>query len=378
MPYFPSSQNLPELLHNPSAIAALVSIGIHGLFALSLPTLSASSQQKEQNIKGTVKVVALTPTEQSRLPQPTSLPPLNTNIQPLPLPITPPLTSLPPVPLLPPPGNYSSNIPLIRLPPIYREDTPRTTSPLHRRQLTIQIPQEKRLPMRRRISDQFKIDEQPSSTIPPFTQPQVRETEAPRSENSEPKTEIQPENSSQPQVTTTTPEQQSTPEPTPVAQQPQPSPQVTQSPPQQQITRDEASTTDKDKLNNILAWVTKTRNPQDQNLEQSLVDFLTKWRKQEASTINLSPPYPKAACLNKLAGTAVMAVLVDSKGQLTEEPSLIESSGYPIFNQVALEAAKTSQFPNNIGKTQPYKVEVKFEYDSKLCSEAIPSPSPTQ
>ncbi|HEY9812550.1 MAG TPA: hypothetical protein V6D31_03285, partial [Candidatus Sericytochromatia bacterium] len=98
MSYFPSSQNLPELLLNPGAIATVVSIGIHGLLALSLPTLSAFSQPKEQKIQSSVQVVALTPTEQSRLPQTTSLPALTTNTQPLPL--TPPLTSLPPVPLL--------------------------------------------------------------------------------------------------------------------------------------------------------------------------------------------------------------------------------------------------------------------------------------
>ena len=49
MSYFPSSQNLPELLHHPSAIAALISIGIHGLLALSLPTLSAASKPEESS-----------------------------------------------------------------------------------------------------------------------------------------------------------------------------------------------------------------------------------------------------------------------------------------------------------------------------------------
>ncbi len=376
MSYFPSSKNFPELLLNPGAIAVVVSIGIHGLLALSLPTLSADSKQEEQNIRSTVKVVALTPTEQSRIPQTTSLPPLTTNTQPLPL--TPPITSLPTVPLLPPPSNYSSNIPLIRLPPVYREDTLPPVPRLRPRSLIIQIPLERRSQARSKNSSPFKIDDRPFFANREFPQPDVKVTDAPRSENTEPKTEVQPDNSSQPQVTNTTPEQQSTPEQTTVAQQPQPEPQATVESSQQQITFNATGTTKEEGRKNIIAWVTKTRNPQDQDLEQSLVDFLTKWSKPEAPTISLSPAYPKAACLNKLAGTAVMAVLVDGKGQLTEEPSLIESSGYDIFNQTALEAAKTSQFPNNIGKTQPYKVEVKFEYDSNLCSQPTPSPTPTQ
>ncbi|HEY9690778.1 MAG TPA: energy transducer TonB [Oculatellaceae cyanobacterium] len=372
MSYFPSSQNLPELLLNPSAIAVVVSIGIHGLLALSLPTLSADSKEEEQNIRRSVEVVALTPTEQARLPQTTSLPPLTTNTQPLPL--TPPLTSLPVVPLLPPSGNYSSNIPLIRLPPISRNDTLPPVSPLRPRPLIIQIPQERRLQPRR----QFKIDDRPFFANREFPQPDVRETEAPRSENSEPKTEVQPDNSSQPQVIDTTPEPQSTPEPTPVAQQPQPEPQASIDPSQQQITRDETGTSDEAGRNNLIAWATKTRNPQDQDLGQSFVDLLEKLRKGEAPIISLSPAYPKAACPNKLAGAAVMGVLVDAKGQLAEEPFLIKSSGYAIFNQIAQEALKVYQFQNNIGKTQPYIVDVKFEYDSKLCSEPTPSPTPTQ
>ncbi len=377
MSYFPSSQNLPELLLNPSAIAVVVSIGIHGLLALSLPTLSASSLQQEQNTRSTVKVVALTPTEQSRLPQTTPLPPLTNNIQPLPL--TPPITSLPVVPLLPPPGNYSSNTPLIPLPPVYREDTPPPLSRLRQRSLIFPSPEERRPPPESKNSSPYKIDDRPFNALQEFPQPDVKETDAPRSENTKPKTEVQPDNSSQPQVTTTsTPEPQSTPQPTPIAQQPQPQPQATVQPSQQQVTRDETGTTDEAALRNINAWATKTRNGQDQGLGQIIVDWFPKWKKGEAPPISLNLRYPTEACPNQWVGTAVMGVLVDGKGQLTEEPFLIKSSGYDIFNQTAQKALKAYQFQNNIGKTQPYIVNVTFEYDSKLCSQATPSPTPTQ
>ncbi|HEY9812248.1 MAG TPA: TonB family protein, partial [Candidatus Sericytochromatia bacterium] len=153
-------------------------------------------------------------------------------------------------------------------------------------------------------------------------------------------------------------------------QHPPRAPQTTQQPPLN-ITRDPTGTSDEDALRNITAWATKTRDGQDQDLGQSFVDLLDQLRKKEAPTITISPSYPKAACPNNLAGAAVMGVLVDGKGQLTEEPFLIKSSGYAIFNQTAQEAVKAYQFQNNIGKTQPYIVEVKFEYDSKLCSEPM-------
>ena len=73
-----------------------------------------------------------------------------------------------------------------------------------------------------------------------------------------------------------------------------------------------------------------------------------------------------------------MGVVVDAKGQLTEEPFLIKSSGYAFFNQIAQETLKTYQFQNNLGKTQPYIVDVKFEYDSKLCSEPMSNWTPAQ
>ncbi len=161
MSYSSLIQSVPEVWRSSSGLAALASLGIHGLVLVSLPFMSLNSP--DDQLPQTVGIVALTPEEQSRLPQvvpqgvtqttipPTTgqsdLPPLPPSEQavqseilpPLPptpsyLPPPPPINtptyqypisnSLPssqvptPIPLPPPPENRSfSQYPLSQLPP---------------------------------------------------------------------------------------------------------------------------------------------------------------------------------------------------------------------------------------------------------------------
>ena len=69
MSYLSFIKDLPGKVSQPPVIAALASVGLHGLLAYTLPSLSASSKPEEQKPRGTVKVVQLTPAEQSRIPQ---------------------------------------------------------------------------------------------------------------------------------------------------------------------------------------------------------------------------------------------------------------------------------------------------------------------
>jgi hypothetical protein len=82
LPDLLTSENLAkgvEIMKRPAAIAIVASIGIHGLLGLSFPMISSSSSPKDKQTP--VKLVDLTPSEQSKLPQsPTSgiaLPPLS-------------------------------------------------------------------------------------------------------------------------------------------------------------------------------------------------------------------------------------------------------------------------------------------------------------
>lgn len=161
MSYSSLIQSVPEAWRSSSGLAALASLGIHGLILVSLPFMSLNSP--DDQLPQTVGIVTLTPEEQSRLPQvvpqgvtqttipPTTgqsdLPPLPPSEQavqseilpPLPptpsyLPPPPPINtptyqypisnSLPssqvptPIPLPPPPENRSfSQDPFSQLPP---------------------------------------------------------------------------------------------------------------------------------------------------------------------------------------------------------------------------------------------------------------------
>ncbi len=70
-------KSFPQMLSQPTGIAVMASVGIHGLLGLTLPYLPLASQEKPGSPR-TVQLVELTPAELSRLPQ-----------------AAPPLTSLP-------------------------------------------------------------------------------------------------------------------------------------------------------------------------------------------------------------------------------------------------------------------------------------------
>ncbi|HEY9632902.1 MAG TPA: TonB family protein, partial [Coleofasciculaceae cyanobacterium] len=92
---FPSLiKTLPLKLFQPTGIAVMASIGIHALVGVSLPYLPLASQEKQGPLRN-VRLVELSPAEQSRLPQPAPLPSFPNQLQSLyPLPSA-PSTSLP-------------------------------------------------------------------------------------------------------------------------------------------------------------------------------------------------------------------------------------------------------------------------------------------
>ncbi|BCL39300.1 hypothetical protein [Nostoc sp. MS1] len=130
MSYVSLLKNIPEILVQPTGIAAIASLGIHGAIALIVPLMPVDSNKSNQSSQKSVGVLQLSQADQSRLPQSQNpnpvgfqaqlplqsqfpqqpqlgnLPNLNaqsTTLPPLPPPITPPI-ALPPVYTTP--GNY--------------------------------------------------------------------------------------------------------------------------------------------------------------------------------------------------------------------------------------------------------------------------------
>ncbi|MGL5836454.1 MAG: energy transducer TonB, partial [Waterburya sp.] len=106
-------------------------------------------------------------------------------------------------------------------------------------------------------------------------------------------------------------------------------------------------TSNKEANNNYLLWVNKVKNPRPEEIE-------------------INGVYPRDACMLKLQGSSVFGVLVNPKGKVVDL-DLLKGSKYPIFNQQGNQNLRSAILPNNTKKPKPYYVEVKYEYDDKIC-----------
>ncbi len=70
MSYVSLLKNLPEILSQPTGIAAIASLGIHGAIALIVPLMPVNSNKSsETNTAKAVGLIELSPADQNRLPQ---------------------------------------------------------------------------------------------------------------------------------------------------------------------------------------------------------------------------------------------------------------------------------------------------------------------
>lgn len=131
MSYVSVLKNIPELLSQPTGIAAIASLGIHGAIAFLMPLMPVTSSKEASPKTKTVGLVELNQAAQSRLPNSTPLvgiqPPVSVLPQVPPLNLAtiqqPPISSLPPLPPAPdstqlvlPPLPKSPNIAIASLP----------------------------------------------------------------------------------------------------------------------------------------------------------------------------------------------------------------------------------------------------------------------
>jgi len=108
-----------------------------------------------------------------------------------------------------------------------------------------------------------------------------------------------------------------------------------------------ANTSDEDARRNYIAWAKEVQNINPQQL-------------------TLNGIYPKDACVGKLEGTTTYGVTVNEAGSIVST-QLIKSSGYPLFNDLALRQIRNYNFSNDTGTNQPYHVYVKYNYNPDIC-----------
>lgn len=342
---------LPSPLLNrfrePMVLAALASIGLHGLLWVVLPLLPEPPQAQEADVQRPVELIELTPAEQSRLPDfslpdldlppltapgsasgsATALPPLTGSTSPdfslTPLPNQPPV-GLPPLfvpPLPPPPPFFSSRPPAFDI-------SPRTTPP-------------------------------PSPRVSPTSPPSP--TPGGRSPSASP-----------------TPTTSPTPTASPAGSQTPAPPDADASPAPPALTAEERALI--------------TLNPELANQSQSvgLATFSTWFNEQarpwlgDQTTVEIpkrevNAGYPPLACQIPLGNnvvSVVVGVLVDADGKVVADPApaLLWPSGYPIFNQEAIAVAQRQTF--EAGNKRAFQVTVNFRYDQDGCAAPATAPSP--
>mgnify|MGYP002654509695 CR=1 FL=1 len=99
-------------------------------------------------------------------------------------------------------------------------------------------------------------------------------------------------------------------------------------------------------------------------------------------TEELTADYPKLACPLKperrdQVPRAVVGVVINSDSKIVGDPKLLQSSGYALFNQEALQLAKSHAFKNDSGNNRVYLLAVNFKYSDEVCpaglSPAVPA-----
>ncbi|MBD2099079.1 energy transducer TonB [Trichocoleus sp. FACHB-591] len=395
MSYWSLIKSLPEVLRQPSGIAAIASVGVHGLLWVVLPVLPLSSKTTESEAQRPVKLVELTPAEQGRLPSfatpQLSLPPLpkTTNLFPS-LPSLQSSNSLPSsssspynLPLFAPPPSGFSFSPSVPLPaplglpttqiPIPDAPAPRISEPAQSSRPTIAF------------QDQPGLDaiQQNSQALQSQNLPQLPQLEASAPETINfPPTDLSPSEpvTPQPQPPSNSPEQ-TTPPATTQALPPEteqaaapntppsaPGPRPDKIPAEAIARLREAQ----QRQQELYAYdATGTSNEEASGTLSDWTEETSQSTGKDFKRLELKPSYPTAACPRKLNGQATFGVVVDADGKIVGELARIQSAGYRLLNQKAEEAVRAYEFEGT-GESQPYLVSLPFNYSSDTCAD-IPS-----
>ncbi|MBR8827543.1 MAG: energy transducer TonB [Gomphosphaeria aponina SAG 52.96 = DSM 107014] len=99
---------------------------------------------------------------------------------------------------------------------------------------------------------------------------------------------------------------------------------------------------------------------------KNYADWLASVPKKTPIEFNFTGIYPQDACLRQIEGTTVYGVLVDTNGKVTDA-KLLQSSGYLLLNQQALQEINASTWLNTAPQSPSYRVSVNFEYKSQIC-----------
>lgn len=335
-------KNAQQWLKHPAVWSGIASVGLHGLLFALLPLLPTEAlKENPPDLQRSVDLVELTPEEQQRLPDfPDEL-----------------LIDLPPIAQTPsqsPPDLFST------LPPLPSEPVPPLDPsfvnplPLPPFPIFPILPPPPRTPLQ----------------IPTPTPPSPQASPSP-SPSPSPQASPAPDATPQPEASPA-PDASPVPAPTETAENPPASPQP--SPSEQLIARQQElrelysynpeGTSNEAALQSDTGWLEQISTQLGDNWNEDAQKNLAPSR-----IIEIAGAYPRAACTRRLAASVILGVMVDGEGKLVEEPvppTILRSSGYGVFNQLAIEAVVAHSF-EAIGKPLPYRVLVEFQPTDEVC-----------
>ena len=403
---------LSEPLRQPFWWAALASVTLHGVFGVNAPKISnlIYGGNSSKNLPGSVGFVELTPTEMGRLPQ--TIPAVGKNgklpgsIAPVPLlrNLTPPLPpasspiNLPALPPGMPPPGFFSPLPPSPLPSLTPPTPPTTSTPTVVKTPTVKIPLA--IPPQPPANQFLPPSDNFGSNAPP--PPPSPSPELPRflpggaDEYDPAKLQLKIDQAAVPGVTKidiATPKDF------------QPGGRYSSEPDlgQQNLTPktpEQIAQENFDRNNQAFQRGQSSDRSSDQNNQKQNErnGYLNVFQQLQVpypnllpikETVVVNPPYPPAACAEKLTGIAMFGAVVDDKGDVKtlSERTRISSVGSPILDNAAKDATAPDSIiksgikftPANPNTYKFYQLAISFKYDEKVCSgtSVKASPAPT-
>lgn len=410
MSYSSVIQSVPEVWRSSTGLAALASLGIHGLLLVSLPFISLNSP--DDQLPQTVGIVALTPEEQSRLPQlvpqgvpQTTIPPTTAQSDLPPLPPSEQAVQSEILPPLPPTPSY--------LPPPPPINTPTYQYPISNSLPSSQVPTPIPLPPppenRSFSQDPFSqlpppepnqaIKNQqlaPPRVVPPGTLPSTTELKKSEFATANKPNLIPPNtNQTQNQATNNRTNQQPL---TPAALPERAKQELIAR--RNAIIRERSANKISSNSNQRLAAVLQRRRQTASSNQRLAAVLQRRQQQQNGSTPNqlsrttrqtiaqidafkeqqqrtlqafptaaIQPPirYKIKTCDKQLdGGVAVLAAVVNSKGKIISGPDLLSKNSSAAVGQAAKTFVKEYSFPKTANPVnQSFRLD--FSYDLKNC-----------
>lgn len=414
-----SAKSASNFFTEPSTIAILVSLGIHGLVFAFLPLFSSGTSSAEVQPPEPVSVVELTPEQQSRLPDlersPRSLlpsspfdsgsfgltpPPPNGDLFPGADSFSSPSASrVPPSPISP--GgilsrrpSVSSGFPSTRYPTSRSipgsVPAPRTVRPAIPSQPQPQPqPSAPATPSDPLASGSFGT----SGSIPALDEliarsrtPQPAEEGTGNAEDLIPS--ATPDASPSPSDPETSPSPEANPSPDAEAGDPgeeteNPDEEVAVAPSPSPSPAPEAGTAAAEYAQLRELYSYNPENTSGDAASQNMEDWIASLPPEvsEGENLNINEPidltidYPLRACLpGQEPRNASVGVVADANGELLAEPQLLRSTGYKGLNEAALDAVESYEIPAAEGP-KAYTFRVNVDYDSENCLSPGTAPS---